>query len=358
MRWGRSLICVGVAALVSPYAFGMFRAADLVVVPMAASTTGLNNSVWHTDVEILNVDTTSVDVEVVFLPCCGSDDRVWYSDINNALGGRSSDGFGHIDTKLENIPPGRAVSLPDIVNANWGPDTKGALLFFAYEAGTLMTTNPPGGNPKNIVVNSRTYDLVTDSTTGATSTYGQEAPGLPWYDYIDPARRDKGLDHVIFTGIREDTSYRTAVGYVNLSDPLTELAVRFTLNAADGTKIDEETLDILPLAYDQWDNAPGSLFIVPTGTDVVDATMTVTVDSYFSQAQDPTPALMVYVTRVDQVTNAPVYLEQTFERPFPWDCIFNGNNCPVTGVASTMSLTRHTAVRPPHLRPPTRATLR
>ncbi|MFI5143124.1 MAG: hypothetical protein ACHQQS_01525 [Thermoanaerobaculales bacterium] len=357
MRWSRLLLVVVLATAIAATASAMFRAADLVVVPVAASLAGANNSNWHSDVEIRNVDTTNIDVEIVLLPCCGNDNRTWYNDITNALGGRTSDGFGHINASLMNIPPGRTVTITDIIAPNWGTaDTKGALLFFAYEAGTLMTTNPPGGNPKNIVVTSRTYDINTDST-GKTSTYGQGIPGLPWYDYVDPSRRDKGYDHVTFTGIRQDPSFRTAVGYVNLSDRLTELAVRFTLKAADGTQLSEEVEDILPLAHDQWDNAANTLLTVPSTTPVVDASLTVTVDAYFSQAQDPTPAFMVYASRVDNTTNDPVYLEQVFDQPFPWDCIFNGNNCPIATTASALGFPR-LAARPRHLLPPTRAKAR
>jgi len=172
MSLSRIGFVMALAALVATGASAMFRAADMVVIPMAASLAGANNSNWHTDVEIRNVDITNIDVEIILLPCCGNDNRTWYNDISNALGGRTSDGFGHINQSLENIPPGQTVVLPDLITANWGNDTKGALLIFAYEAGTLMTTNPPGGNPKNIVVTSRTYDLNTDSS-GNTSTYGQ-----------------------------------------------------------------------------------------------------------------------------------------------------------------------------------------
>jgi hypothetical protein len=356
MRWSRLLIVVLPASLVAASASATFRAADLVVVPVAAALAGTNSSNWHTDVEIRNVDTTNIDVEIVLLPCCGIDNRTWFNDITNTLGGRTSDGFGHINAALENIPPGRTVTLTDIIPANWGNAIKGALLVFAYEAGTLMTTNPPGGNPKNIIVTTRTYDVNTDST-GKTSTYGQGIPGLPWYDYVDPSRRDKGLDHVTFTGIRQDAAFRTAIGYVNVSDRLTELAVRFTLNAADGTQLGQVTEDVLPLAHDQWDQAATTLFLVPITTDVVNATATITVDAYFSQAQSPTPAFMVYVSRVDQTTNAPTYLEQVFDQPLPWDCIFNGNNCPITTMANALGLP-NLAPRPRHLLPPTQATAR
>ncbi len=123
--------------------WAMFRAADLVIVPVAASTAGLQNAVWKSDVEILNVDTVAVDVSVVLLPSGGGTNIYWYNDIENALGGRESDGFGHIDAKLKDIQPGRAVVLENVVQTVWGDGLKGALLIWACEANTFSTTTPP-----------------------------------------------------------------------------------------------------------------------------------------------------------------------------------------------------------------------
>ena len=91
MKLSRALPIAAAALLVSSGAFAMFRAASLVVVPTAASTAGLNNSNWRTDVEILNVDTVAVDVEIVMLECCDYDNTAWFADIKNHLragGGR------------------------------------------------------------------------------------------------------------------------------------------------------------------------------------------------------------------------------------------------------------------------------
>src|SRR5271157_4284877 len=114
MRWSRLVFVVILATLVATSVSAMFRAADLVVVPVAAALAGANNSNWHSDVEIRNVDSTNIDVEVILLPCCGLDNRTWFNDIANALGGRTSDGFGHINASLENIPPGSTVTITDI----------------------------------------------------------------------------------------------------------------------------------------------------------------------------------------------------------------------------------------------------
>jgi hypothetical protein len=355
MKLGRTLGVFTIAVLASSGAFAMFRAADLVVVPTAASTTGLNGSNWRTDVEIMNVDTTPIDVSIVFLQCCNIDTgTTWFEDIKNALGGRSSEGFGHIDTKLADIQPGQAVQLDDVITANWGANMKGALLVFAYEAGTLMTTTPPGGNPKLIVVNARTYSLGKDAN-GNPLTYGTQVPGLPWHDYVDPSQEAKGLNKIVFTGLREDTSYRTGIGLVNISDRLTYLDVVLTLNAADGTQLSQQYVTLNPLTMDQYDQAIVSLFGLTEADAISGATLTVSVASYTSGSQTPAPALMAYVTRMDNATNDPVYIEQTFTKEFPWDCIFNGN-CTATAASLAMPVVpRGTA---PHLRPPVRMMVR
>jgi hypothetical protein len=349
MRLWRTVTVFVFSTLFCSGAFALFRAADLVVVPTAASTAGLNNSNWRTDLEIMNVDTTPIDVSIVLLPCCNvSNGASWFEDIKNALGGRSSDGFGHVDSKLEDIQPGQAVQIDDVVTANWGADLKGTLLVFAYEAGTLTTTTPPGGNPKLIVVNARTYSLGTDSD-GNPLTYGTQVPGLPWHDYVDPGLEGKGLNKVVFTGLREDAAYRTAIGLVNISDRLTYLDVLLTLNAADGTQLGQTGVLLNPLTQDQYDQAIINVFGKTLDDAISGATLTVTVSGYTSGAETPAPALMAYVTRMDNVTNDPVYIEQTFTKEFPWDCIFNGN-CTATATGLGMpAVPRGSA---PHLRPP------
>ena len=350
MRWGRILTLSLLGTLLCSGVFAMFRAASLVVVPTAAATPGLNNSNWRTDLEITNVDTVKIDVQVSLLRCCNLSDNVtWFEDINNALGGRQADGFGHLDTKLMDIQPGQAVYLDDVVKSAWGENIKGALLVFAYEAGTLMTTTPPGGNPKLIVVNARTYSLGADGS-GNPLTYGTQVPGLPWHDTIDPGQESKGLNKVVFTGLREDASYRTAIGLVNVSDRLTTLSVLLTLTAADGTtQLGQTNITLEPLAQDQYDQAIISLFGKTLEDAISGATLTVSVESYISGALTPAPALMAYVTRMDNATNDPVYMEQTFTKEFPWDCIFNGK-CTATATGLGIPTARELT---PRLRPPT-----
>jgi hypothetical protein len=336
----------------------MFRAADLVIVPVAASIAGLNGSTWTSDIEIMNVDTVNIDVEIVLLQCCDVDNTAWFADIKNHLGGRSSDGFGHIDANLMNIPPGRAVYITNVIGTDFAlSSTKGALLIFAYQANTL--SNPPGGVPKNIIVTSRNYTSGT-ALSGSTYTFGQVIPGLPWYYYLDPGKKSLGLDHLEFHGLREDASFRTSIGFVNISDRLTTLYPQLTLTGQDGTQIGQISLTLPPLSQDQEDDAIVNLF-GETLTDAIQgATLDVAVPTWVSGAQSPAPALMAYVTKTDNVSNDSDYIEQAFLKPLPWDCVYNGN-CTATPTGLSMMLSRPQAQAPtqapsvptsPHLRAP------
>ena len=360
MRWSRTLAIVAVGVLAASGASAMFRAADLVVVPVAASTTGLSGSNWKSDVEIMNVDTVNIDVEIVLLECCGNNNAVWFADIKNHLGGRSSDGFGHVNASLADIPPGRAVTITDVIGTGFGlSGVKGALLVFAYQANTL--SSPPGGVPKNIIVNSRSYDSGTN-TSGSAYTFGQAVPGIPWYYYLDPTKKSIGLDHLVFTGLREDAAYRTAIGLVNISDRTTSIDVQLTLTGQDGVQIGQQMLAMAPLAHDQEDQAIVNLFGKTVADAIQGATLDLQVPVYISGADSPAPALMAYVSRIDNVSNDPILIEQAYNRPLPWDCVFNGN---CIGMTSAMDLMPSpAAVRakaaeaaaapptPPHLRPP------
>lgn len=323
MKSVRTLLVFGLGMLICSGALAAFRVADMIVVPTAASTPGLYGSNWHTDLEIMNVDSVDIDVQIVLLKCCGLDNLTWFQDIKNALGGRESEGYGKVEPRLAGIKPGQTVYLSDVVQFGWGDSVKGTLLIFAYEAGTLTTTTPQGGNPKLILVNSRTYSLGTDASNNP-STFGTQVPGVPWYDYIDPAQTTKGLDHAMFTGLTETSQYRTAVGLINVSDRLTTLTVSATLNAADGTEISNQIVTLPPLGMDQYDNAIVSLFGKTAADNITGATLKVSIYLYTTGALIPAPALMAYVTRMDNTTNDPVFIEQAYTKELPWDCVYNG----------------------------------
>lgn len=351
MKLHRALLVVVVSVVGAASAIAMFRSSDLVVVPVAAATPGLQGSDWHSDIEIMNADADPIDVIIVFLPTGNQNNRLWYENMDHVLGGRSEDGFGKINDKLKDIPAGNAVVIEDVVKATWGENEKGTLLVFGIKAGSYKQTTPFGGTPRKVLVSSRTYSLAKNAEDKPL-TFGQSTPGIPWYYYIDPGKKDAKLDHVVFSGIREDAAFRCALGLVNISDSLTSLSVKVTLKNPDGTVLDEETVLLQPLAHTQYDRfLYGSLLGQSEDKTIINGTLTVAVASYLSSALDPTPALLAYVTRTDNLTNDPVYLEQRFEPELPWDCVFNARNCP-TPSASGLALRPMAPFRrplvPPH----------
>lgn len=350
----RAAWVLGLVALVAAgSATAMFRAADMVIVPVAAATPGLENSNWRTDVEILNVDTAAIDVAIIFLPTGGANNIYWYLTMDNHLGARESDGFGHVDERLKDIQPGRAVVLDDIVKSVWGENHKGALLIYAFEAGTFSTTDPPGGVPRKIVATSRTYSISTtgEGETAQTLTFGQQIPALPWYDYLDPNLEDEGLNKVTFTGIREDARFRTALGLVNVSDILTSVEAKLTLKSADGTTLKETSILLGPLAHIQYDQFVTGLLGLDEEQEYTNATLTVEAASWQGTAAEPTPALIAYVSRVDNLTNDPVYLEQTYAVELPWDCVFNGHcSAALLQALSNLGRSRHLDLAAPAAR--------
>ena len=80
---------------------------------------------------------------------------------------------------------------------------------------------------------------------------------------------------------------------------------------------------------------------------MVNATISAKVSLWSSTGASPNPGLIVYCSRVDNVTNDPVYLEQSFAKELPWDCVFNGN---CTGASALSALSGRTFRRP--LSPP------
>jgi hypothetical protein len=332
--------------LTASAALGMYRASDLVIVPVAASTTGLQGSNWRTDLEIQNVDTVPIDVLIIFLPSGVTANATWYANVANHLSGRVEDGFGKTDTKLKDIPAGQAVYLDDVITTNWTSGIKGALLIFAYQAGSFKTTTPQGGVPKLIVVRSRTYSTGT-SAANVPTTYGDSIPGIPWYYYIDPSLEAKGLNEVVFSGIRDDPLVRTDFGLVNVSDVNTSLYVSASLTGPDGTVMSTVVKYMYPLEHEQYDEAVNTMFNLASGTVVENASIVVKVTAFSSNAAQPKTGLIVYGSRIDNVTNDPSYLEQAFVKELPWDCVFNGN----CSAAQALSAPHAAAIRRP-LSPP------
>ena len=123
--------------------------------------------------------------------------------------------------------------------------------------------------------------------------------------------------------------------------------VILTLTAPDGTVIKEVVKFLYPLEHVQYDQAINSLFGLGTGSVVTDATLSVRVSLWQSPVENPTHGLIVYCSRIDNVTNDPVYLEQSFAKELPWDCVFNGNCAAVTSLFAPTGTAYRRPLAPP-----------
>jgi hypothetical protein len=356
------LILVAAAALVACAAAGpvqaAFNAADLVYVPVVAHTTGLNDSVWRSDVSITNVgDTDAIDVALVFLPSGIRDNSSLFDGSRGRedwVGGRDSDGFGTVDPVLADIPPGGTVVLEDVVETYW-PDSgasngQGALVVFSYLADTLEDNG--SRTYRDCVVNSRTFNIGTvyqpdpdneGEFLELEGTFGQNIAGVPWYNLADPAAvltdEDDNIVYDFSFEIldfgREDDAFRYNLGMVNVSDLQTSLTMSIEPIAADGSAITGAegnglnlVVNIPPLAHVQYSQILSTIF---SQEDLDQARFKVSVLQWTSQGVETVPAFISYGSLVDNVTNDPMTVMPTFAYPYDTECMWNPRDAPNEG---------------------------
>ncbi|MCG6964862.1 MAG: hypothetical protein LJE95_16550 [Acidobacteria bacterium] len=334
-------------------ASAQFMASDLVYIPAAAHNDGANDSHWRTDVFVTNVDTVAVDLAFFFLPTGTTSNLGYFVDRQYGFGGRDDEGWGHVDSSLADVQPGATVSLDDIIahedsnGKTWLDDYGslagvGAIVVFAYEAGTLDADGGP--TPRNVVVMSRTYSASTDGT------YGQLMPGIPWYNMADASavNDQHDLSYVLLPGAREDTAFRYNLGILNASDDQTTIQVKVEVFKADGSAYTDDTGAALakvatlgPLAHIQFNSILSANFGL---SDVSDVLIKVSFLSWTSTSPDPVPMFTAYGTLVDNGTNDATTILPSFGFPYDINCVWGST----TG--ATALNVAHTETESPRLR--------
>jgi hypothetical protein len=324
--------------LVTPPALAGFQAADLIYIPAAASTAGAGASIWQTDLFITNVDDVAIDVAMVYLPSGLNSNAGYFSDRTFWLGGREADGFGFIDETLADIPPNGTVVLRDVIGQYWvdqiGLNGLGAMVVFAYEADTLEDDGTRVY--RNAIVNARIYNATTfwqpdpdgHGFTEQPASFGQDMPGVPWYDVADPAAIDdtRDLTYMVLTGGEETTGYRYNLGVVNVSDPQTQITISLQAFQADGepyTDADGNPLIAIQtvpvLAHLQWFRAFSTLW----GLDEAEsAIIKVSFVAWQSSAPDPVPGFVVYGSMIDNSVNDATTIMGAFGDPYDIACMW------------------------------------
>jgi len=335
--WRWAGVAVVLALVAVPVRAG-FEASDLLYVPAVAHNTGLEDSVWRTDLYITNVDDVPIDVIMVYLPSGLSNNSQYFYDRSMWLGGRESDGVGFVNEALADIPPNGTVVLSDVVGEYWesqlGLNGLGAMVVFAQEAGSLQEDG--SRVYANAVVNARIYNKTVTYEPDPDNegeylqvpvTYGQGMPGVPWYNLADPAAVTDDVDFSfqMLNGAVQNGRYRYNLGIVNASDPDTTIAVTVQALDSDGELFRDESdapLSILvnmpPLSHVQYTEILSTL-----GIDSADqVTMRVSFVGWSSTNPDPKPAFTSYGSVVNAGSNDPATVLPSFAFPFNADCMF------------------------------------
>ncbi len=339
------VLTVAVACLAAASASASFLASDLVYVPVAAHNEGTEGSLWRTDIYINNVDETPIDVCLFFFPS-GLFDNSNYLAREFGLGGRETEGFGFLDETLADIPVGGTVVLQDVVGEHWQTSlgtlaNLGAIVVFAYEAGTLDAAT--GRVFRNAIVTSRTYNETTiwvpdTANVGQyieqDATYGQSIDGVPWYNMADAgAVSDIGdFSFQVLVGGADTDILRYNVGMFNASDQQTSVVLTLQPFQADGSPFlndaEEErklTVSLPPLAHVQYNRLLQSVWALE---DVAVATVKVSFASWFTNNPEPIPLFTSYGSVIDGRTNDPTTISPSFATPYNVDCMWPSEEPP------------------------------
>lgn len=280
-----------------------FRAADTVYLPVAGKTPGAASSFFRTDVWLANVSPTPATVWVAYARR-GQDNA---SAPANAL------------RLTPDLAAGERRQIVDIMGAVFGFDDDdievGHLIFFAYRQGLESADcDDSPADCRLITVQGRIYTTAADG-----STFGQDIPGIPWYNSVGPESASLDLHRVFITGIRQFGTagvdgYRTNIGLVNAS--MYETAtLRARLFSATGVQFGATYETTLPPLG----------FIQPNITAMFSG---FTGDGYWLEieqvdtaAQDL--AFLAFASLLDNKSNDPTTLEAQYFPEMDWSCVYS-----------------------------------
>ncbi len=152
-----------------------------VLIPAVARIPGAGGTFWRSDVTILNPTLSTMNLSF----------RLFVANVDNR----------NAQAKNLSLPPGRTITIEDIITWMGAGNSNGAL---------LITSTGANVGP---IVNSRTYT----SREGDSGTFGQ------WIDSTETAKFGR---EAIVTGLRADGDFRTNLGFVNNGDGPIGVVVR------------------------------------------------------------------------------------------------------------------------------------
>ncbi len=343
----------------------LFLASDLVYVPVVVHDAGVDGSFWQSDLTISNVEAEdAVDVAIYFLPSGAGDSSRLLDTRDSGLGGRESEGWGHVDPVLADIPPGGTVVLQDIVGVNWSEEfgsraALGGLVVFAYKAGTLDQDGDL--QYRNVLVQSRAYNLTTiwvpdpdheGQFIQEEATYGQTVPGIPWYALADGGFVD--LSYQILTDGRQDDDWRYNLGVLNTSDPQTSLVMWVEPFGPDGVQLKNEDdtnmvfqFNLAPLQHQQFN----SILVERFGVNgVQNIRFKVSVRAWSSLGTTEVPSFVAYGSLLDRRTSDGTTILPSFDRPFDVDCVWSSREpgAAASSIGARLATSPRALEIPPH----------
>lgn len=271
--------------------FSFFRAAEAVIVPAVAKTSGAGGTFWQSDLYIMNPNSFPVKVTLWFIPS-----------------GLSGVGNNPVTAQIaQTIGAGNSYTIKDVLGTYFPTYNVGALIVWGQNT---------AGQDANILVSSRTYTPDAEQK----GTFGQGIPGIPWYYYADQNYAEEGLDKLYLWGLDQTTQYRTNLGILNVSDRLTE-TISIKIYTSSNSLVGEIPVTLGPLAHYQINGVLSQLGIQGEGYKAV-----IEVSSYVDNnpsSQEPIiPAVMAYASKVDNGLGDPAYIEAAFSVMPDVDCIW------------------------------------
>jgi len=271
--------------------FGFFRAAEAVIIPAVAKTSGAGGAFWQSDLYIMNPNSFPIKISLQLIP-------------SGTQGSASNPIIAEIS---QTLAQGSTFTIKDVLGTYFPNYNVGALIVWGKNT---------AGQDANILVSSRTYTPDPENK----GTFGQGIPGIPWYYYADKNYSEEGLDKLYLWGLDQNESYRTNLGILNISDRLTE-TISIKVFSSSNSLVGEIPVTLGPLAHYQINGILTQLGVEGEGYKAV-----VEVSSYIDN--DPTnpepiyPAVMAYASKVDNGLNDPTYIEAAFSVMPDIDCIW------------------------------------
>jgi len=160
-----------------------------------------------------------------------------------------------------------------------------------------------------------------------TGTFGQNLPGVPWYNLADPSAVGENGDFSfqLLTGGGEDEDFRYNVGVLNASDPLSTITIVLQPFQGNGEPfLDENENEISrivimpPLAQNQYNSVMSTLFGIDEAPN--DVTIDVSVVAWASGSAEPIIGLTAYGNLIDNHTNDPTAILPAFAFPYNVGC--------------------------------------